>query len=924
MRQHLIESLKKGAIVLTATGRSANTLINLYNLSQKKHQSFVWPSPKIYTLKDWFNLLWREYSLDREFKGGILLTPWQQEALWEEIIKNSPWAQGLVQLSGTAKSAMKAWALLQRYQIPLDHHELQDEIEHVKEIEAFVSWATAYQRRLRENNWVDEIGMLEILPVPKVTTPFIGVVGFDDMPPQLTQYFEKCQKNGICIEKIIPYEKRTTKVIRTQFETPIQEFQAMANWAKALIENHAEGPIAIVLPELAKYRAELISVLDHTFFQESLLHAENEVSVEYNISAGEPLKKVPVILVAFKILGLMTERIALSDVTFLMRSPYIFDNYHNMGSGAELCNALFEWGQGQVDLTDLIHRLQREKAGEGQNQYTRTSLLLGKAANERIPPRAYWMHNGGERMQPTQPKNKMERVYAAQAWDRALKQLIPMREEKNGKRSYFEWASFFRNVLEKMNWPGERALTSVEHQAVKRFYAMLDVFSQLDVTCKPVNDGQALSQLSKMTSYEMFQPETRQVRMDVLGILEATALPFEHVWIGGMQNRAWPLPPNPNPFIPLSLQRKLDMPHATSEREYHFSKSVLEGLIENSQHVVLSSPHWADEQILAPSELIRSYVYEKPESFIRTTLLNQIPKDLNIWETIIEQNAPPVQGEEKIGGGSTLIGLQAACPFRAFAQMRLQAKRGEQKIVFGLRPEQRGKILHKILQILWQDLRDQKTLKAYFGKMLSDKIEEVTKQVISECQKLEPHIPKIVWNIEFQRIIPVLESYFVLEMSREPFTVVGCEQTVDVKLGDLSLTLRLDRVDKTETGERIVIDYKTGKVSLSDMLGPRPHSPQLPLYCLIDEKTSGVTFVELKSDGCQFIGISKTKDLCKGMISVDAIRAPDIPKDWGSLVDYWKKVLMDLSTAFMSGDASINPKDQETCLYCDFQDLCRI
>jgi len=42
--------------------------------------------------------------------------------------------------------------------------------------------------------------------------------------------------------------------------------------------------------------------------------------------------------------------------------------------------------------------------------YTRTSLLLGKAANERSPRRALLVHNGGERMQPTQHKSKMERV----------------------------------------------------------------------------------------------------------------------------------------------------------------------------------------------------------------------------------------------------------------------------------------------------------------------------------------------------------------------------------------------------------------------------------------------------------------------------------------------------------------------------------
>src|SRR3972149_10262045 len=45
--------------------------------------------------------------------------------------------------------------------------------------------------------------------------------------------------------------------------------------------------------------------------------------------------------------------------------------------------------------------------------YTRTILFLGKAANERSPRNAHLVHDGGERMQPTQPKSKVERVYSA-------------------------------------------------------------------------------------------------------------------------------------------------------------------------------------------------------------------------------------------------------------------------------------------------------------------------------------------------------------------------------------------------------------------------------------------------------------------------------------------------------------------------------
>ena len=51
---------------------------------------------------------------------------------------------------------------------------------------------------------------------------------------------------------------------------------------------------------------------------------------------------------------------------------------------------------------------------DGQ-EYTRSTLNLGKAANERSPRSAHLVHDGGERVQPTQPKFKVERVYIIQA-----------------------------------------------------------------------------------------------------------------------------------------------------------------------------------------------------------------------------------------------------------------------------------------------------------------------------------------------------------------------------------------------------------------------------------------------------------------------------------------------------------------------------
>ena len=65
----------------------------------------------------------------------------------------------------------------------------------------------------------------------------------------------------------------------------------------------------------------------------------------------------------------------------------------------------------------------------------------------------------------------------------------------------------------------------------------------------------AVSRLRRMAADTLFQPETPDVPIQVLGELEATGMQFDHLWVMGLSDETWPRGPRPNPFLPVELQR---------------------------------------------------------------------------------------------------------------------------------------------------------------------------------------------------------------------------------------------------------------------------------------------------------------------------------------------------------------------------------
>ena len=186
-------------------------------------------------------------------------------------------------------------------------------------------------------------------------------------------------------------------------------------------------------------------------------------------------------------------------------------------------------------------------------------------------------------------------------------------------------------------------------------------------------------------------------------------------------------------------------------------------------------------------------------------------------------------------------------------------------------------------------------------------------------------------DLEQERLQPLMNQWLNLEKERPAFSIALREQAMPVKIGDLVLNLRLDRVDRLADGSLHLIDYKSGNSEVRQWMGDRPEQPQLPLYTLALKgqkgEVSGISFalVSKKKLGFRGIGEQAAAVGIKADIPKTVKAWEPAPQDWEALRELWEKALGQLAQQFIGGDARVEPLDiRKTCSYCGLEGLCRV
>lgn len=471
------------------------------------------------------------------------------------------------------------------------------------------------------------------------------------------------------------------------------------------------------------------------------------------------------------------------------------------------------------------------------------------------------------------------------------------------------WAQFFLTELEYFGL-GKTPLNDEENKALQHFYKSLHELSSLDLFIDKITCAQALVYLNNIISNSIFQTPNRQQPIDILGTLEAAGINFDYLWIMGMDNTSFPPSPSPNPFIPLPLQKKLNLPHASHERELEFNEKIIKRLARSSKSIIYSYPLAVDDRKLKSSFMIKNTPLIIANNLKLSELLEEHTKKTEIF---VETPFCPITANEKIHGGTKIFELQALCPFRAFATLRLRAQSKP-----AWRNIMRGILVHAVLEEIWKKIVSHETLLQYSEPILQELITSAIDRTIKKHHYDFLGVSDFLIEIEKTCTAKIIFDWMQLEKSRPPFEIVSLEQKHEISFDGLKIRLRIDRMDKLADGAIMIIDYKTGKQSISifGWLNENLTNPQLPLYCVTTEGDIGsIAFAQLKPDAVNFKGITK-KDL-----QIDGIKFIE-DHEWSELLTKWRLTLTQLAQDFRAGNALVAPKPG-ACRTCELKVLCR-
>lgn len=749
---------------------------------------------------------------------------------------------GLLSVADTAEQCRKAWKLAHEWRIPIGPGN--------EDAQAFFAWSEIYGRKT--DSEVDSARLpdvvLGLMNQNQIKRPALLVAyGFDILPPQTKEFLAAFELAGC------QPQARDGSPARIAFASKKEELEKATAWARARLEANPLARIGVVVPELEQRRAEVVRVFSRTLQPGYNLPGAAKAPMPFNVSLGMPLVRYPVVALALSVIEFSREEIPFEEASNLILSPFIG------GAESEL--------QARVKLDVRLRR-----------KLEATVSLAKLIANAEGAPRL---------------RGLLERIFKC-------------REEAGSAGTPSDWARHFSALLDAAGFPGERGLDSEEFQARAKLHEVLGELSRLERVSSRIGFSQAVNELKKLCGDTLFQPETGEAPIQVLGVLESAGIELDHLWVSGLTDEAWPLRAQANPFIPVALQKAAGIPQASPESSLALDRRITEGWARAADEVVFSFFSRDEDRELAPSPLVLGFP-DAPVSIPAFPRFRDLIFSLKKITTVEDSVGPTVTALQ-IKGGTRVLADQAACPFRAFAHWRLGAQEMEAPSD-GLDASDRGRLLHSLMSSLWGSLKNSESLK----KDVEPAIDAAAAAAVKDLG-LEGRFA----DLERARLARLAREWLEIEKARPPFEVVAIEQKRTLKFSNIEYEGRIDRMDRVKEGH-VLIDYKTSRSPTpKHWEPPRPTDPQLPIYAVTaKEEIAAVAFAKVRPGEMRFMGFSKEENTLGGVRKAKA---------WHPLLQSWKDEAEALGKGFASGEAAVDPKRGllVTCRFCDLHTLCRV
>ncbi len=877
MREDLAKRVAAGCVVITPNRRLAAYLKQQYDAKQAASGMLAWPSADILPFSAFVERAYEDalYS-DQAAALPILLTPAQEQARWEAIIRESETGKALLAIPEAAALAREAWQLAHVWRLVPSFGKFPRN----DDARAFQEWTQRYEAITRRERQTDAARLPDVtatlLARKEVRKPQSVVhYGFDLVMPQQAALFAALASAGCEVTGVGP-ELRGAEPLRVACVDNTDEIRRAAVWARTRLEAGGAVRIGVVVAELAKHRQAIRRIFSAVMEPDYALPGTSRSAFPFNISFGEPLASYPLVNAALLVLELAGRETDFERASRLIRSPFLAGADTELARRARLDARLRKRAEPTVTLDRLLALIAREE--------TRCPVLAQRLA--------------------ALAEFRKARLF--------------------GMQSPSGWARAISEALAITGFPGERVLDSAEFQTLARWHEIVADLAALDRVLPRTGYTDIVARLRRMAGDALFQPETPDVPVQVLGELEAAGMQFDHLWIMNLSDEIWPRGAHPNPFLPVELQRAAGVPQGSAAGMLELARRLTNAWLSCATEVVLSHPKREGDREFKPSPLIAA-VPDRALALPDYASYRDVVHDLRRIERGRDCEAPPLKGAA-VEGGTAVIRDHAACPFRALARHRLGAE-GLERPHTGLDAAERGALAHRVLAQVWALLKTRRALEEIAKTELEALLAQATEDAVTRIRHERPTVLSGRFAaIEKRRLARLAREWLELEKRRGAFTVLATEDKRRIEIGGLALNARLDRVDETSDGRRIVIDYKTGKASPGAMLGARPEEPQLPLYVVGSEPdAAAVAFAQVRTGEMRFSALARDDDLLPDAREFSGTRYAGQHGSWQDVLAAWRADLAAIAQAFIAGKADVDPKQYpNTCRFCDVKPFCRV
>lgn len=884
------------ACILTVTQRLAFTLRARVAELRAGLGRVVAETPPIHSLDEWVEERGRGLLVRAavavgasDERGLVLLTSAAETLVWERIIAKAPGdlPGDLLDTGALAATAVDAWRRICLWGEPPWSGPLAEDAE------AFRQWIPRLRARLEADGFVTTSQLPGLVAdairrgeLEAERPAELVVLGFEEWDPAATLIVDALRERGTRVtDELVAAPAAACGVRVWSAATPAAELRSVAARVRERLLAEPDARIAVLTPDLSAYGNRLERVFEEELDPAGVVDLAGTSVRRFDYAEAPSLGSYPLVANALDLLSLGGRRVPFETASRILLSEYPRDEDSGRAERVRV-------GRGVVEA-----RLRRERSA--------VLHVSGRPGSLATALRA-------------------EGLDAAARGYEQLAQRLAAGAGTN--RSPSGWRKEWIERLKVVGWPGH-IRGDVEGLVFRRWRDALDDFAMLEAVESSMHDHEALSRLRAICAAVRVQPPASSRSVQVMNVLDAAGLEFDVVFAIGMTSTAFPMPPRPNPLLPVAWQRtQHGMPRASVEGERELAESVWSRLRLSTRELVASYPALGErEEENSPSPFLVAQPTEDDAarharrpwwlvSALAATPLEARPVDAAVPALVRK-------------GGSSILQHQSDCAFRAFASRRLGAERLE-----AIQPQpdasRRGTLVHAALEKAYGDISSSEDLAGLGEENIAAVARDAAEDAIERNRDFFVDAADLenatrLWLAE---MVAAWMSYERAERTG-PWQIENVEADQDrlfppSAAEPLTIRFRPDRVDRIADDALVILDFKTSSTpkTASRWNGERPAELQLPLYLALLEgpasRVDGIAFANLSArDKCDLRGVAASQ-------LAPSFKPPR--GDYGETVASWKQALEALALAYLGGEVRVDPREPGVCKQCASHALCRV